>query len=223
MTRVAKRYGAEEALADLDWKWVKASSASCMRRRAPERPRCSGCLTWKSSPPRARSRWGASFPGAPARASARKLRRTLGVVYEDFKLLEDRDVFENVALVLRTQGVWDRPTLERRVEEALARVGLPGRGRSLPRELSGGQKQRAAIARAIVHQPLVLLADEPTGSLDPRSASEIIDLLFEIHASGAAVVLATKDEPLAERLGARGVRVVDLVEGRLVPYVGGAV
>jgi ABC-type ATPase involved in cell division len=64
----------------------------------------------------------------------------------------------------------------------------------------------------------VLLADEPTGSLDPRSASEIIDLLFEIHASGAAVVLATKDEPLAERLGARGVRVVDLIEGRLVPY-----
>ncbi len=217
MTRVAKRYGSEEALADLDWEVGEGEFCVVHAPSGAGKTTLLRLLTMEILPNEGEVQVGSFVSGRASKGQRGQLRRTLGVVYEDFKLLEDRDLFENVALVLRTQGVWDRPTLERRVEEALARVGLPGRGRSFPRELSGGQKQRAAIARAIVHQPLVLLADEPTGSLDPKASAEVLDLLFEIHAGGAAVVLATNDEPLADRLGARGIRVVDLVGGRLVP------
>lgn len=217
MTRVAKRYGAEEALADLDWEVGEGEFCVVHAPSGAGKTTLLRLLTMEILPTEGQVQVGSFVSGRVSKGQRTQLRRTLGVVWEDFKLLQDRDIFENVALVLRTQGEWDRNKLQSRVEEALARVGLPGRGRSFPRELSGGQKQRAAIARAIIHQPLVLLADEPTGSLDPRSASEIVDLLFEIHASGAAVVLATKDEPLAARLAQR-VRVVDLVGGRIVPY-----
>jgi cell division transport system ATP-binding protein len=221
MTRVAKRYGAEEALADLDWEVGEGEFCVVHAPSGAGKTTLLRLLTMEILPTEGQVQVGSFVSGRASKGQRTQLRRTLGVVYEDFKLLPDRDVFENVALVLRTQGVWDKAKLASRVEEALARVGLPGRGRSLPRELSGGQKQRVAIARAIVHQPLVLLADEPTGSLDPRSAGEILDLLFEIHAGGSAVVLATKDEALAERLSARGVRVVDLVNGKLVTLSGG--
>jgi cell division transport system ATP-binding protein len=203
MTRVAKRYGAQEALADLDWEVGEGEFCVVHAPSGGGKTTLLRLLTMEILPTEGQVQVGSFVSGRVSKGQRTQLRRTLGVVWEDFKLLEDRDIFENVALVLRTQGEWDRNKLQSRVEEALARVGLPGRGRSFPRELSGGQKQRAAIARAIIHQPLVLLADEPTGSLDPRSASEIIDLLFEIHASGAAVVLATKDEPLAMRLAER--------------------
>jgi cell division transport system ATP-binding protein len=221
MSGVTKRYGAEEALNDLDWEVAEGEFCVVHAPSGAGKTTLLRLLTMEILPTEGQVQVGSFVSGRASKGQRTQLRRTLGVVYEDFKLLEDRTVFENVALVLRTQGVWDRATLERRVEEALARVGLPGRGRSFPRELSGGQKQRVAIARAIVHQPLVLLADEPTGSLDPRSAGEILDLLFEIHAGGSAVVLATKDEALAERLSARGVRVVDLVNGKLVTLSGG--
>jgi len=217
MTRVAKRYGAEEALADLDWEVGEGEFCVLHAPSGAGKTTMLRLLTLEELPTEGQVQVGSFVSGRAGKGQRTQLRRTLGVIYEDFKLLGDRDVFENVALVLRAQGVWDRPTLERRVEEALARVGLPGRGRSFPRELSGGQKQRVAIARAIVHKPLVLLADEPTGSLHAKAADEVLDLLFEIHAGGASVVLATNDEALAARLATRGVRVMDLVGGRLVP------
>src|SRR5204862_3552468 len=106
----------------------------------------------------------------------------------------DRDLFENIALVLRISGVWKRPELARRVDESLAEVGLPNRARAFPHELSAGEKQRAAIARALVNRPLVVLADEPTGNLDTAAGAEVLELLLHVHAAGTAVIVATHNE-----------------------------
>ena len=216
MTRVAKRFGAEEALADLDWEVGEGEFCVLHAPSGAGKTTMLRLLTMEELPTEGQVQVGSFVSGRSSRGQRAQLRRTLGVVFEDFKLLEDRDLFENIALVLRTQGVWDAPTLHTRVEEVLARVGLVGRGRSFARETSAGQKQRAAIARAIVNRPLVLVADEPTGNLDAKSTTEILDLLFEVHAAGTAVVLATNNEELANRLGARGARVFELAGGRIV-------
>ena len=133
------------------------------------------------------------------------LRRHLGVVFQDFKLLPDRDVFENVALALRVSGV-PEPRLKERVVEVLALTGLSHRQRSLPHELSGGEQQRVAIARAVANEPYVLLADEPTGNLDPETSQGILRLFQDIHALGATVIMATHDEPLIQNLPYRRIR-----------------
>ena len=220
MSGVVKRYPAETALADLDWEVGEGEFCVVHAPSGAGKTTLFKLLTMEELPTQGSVQVGSFVSGRAGKGQRTQLRRTLGVVFEDFKLLEDRNLFENIALVLRTQGVWDRATLYSRVEESLARVGLAGRSRSLPRELSGGQKQRAAIARAIVNHPLVVLADEPTGNLDPRAASEIFDLLWEIHRGGAAVILATNDDVLARGQGSRGARVLDLVDGRLVPMPG---
>ena len=216
MTRVAKRYAAEQALADLDWEVGEGEFCVVHGPSGAGKTTLLRLLTMEELPTEGQIQVGSFVSGRSSRGQRAQLRRTLGVVFEDFKLLDDRNLFENIALVLRTQGVWDGATLHGRVEEVLARVGLAGRGRSFPRELSAGQKQRAAIARAIVNRPLVLVADEPTGKLDPKSAADILTLLFEVHAAGTAVVLATNSEELAARLGARGARVFELAGGRIV-------
>jgi len=220
MTRVVKRYPSETALADLDWEVGENEFCVVHAPSGAGKTTLFKLLTMEELPTEGAVQVGSFVSGRSGKGQRAQLRRTLGVVFEDCKLLEDRNLFENVALVLRTQGVWDGATLHSRVEETLASVGLAGRSRSFPRELSGGQKQRAAIARAIVNHPLVVLADEPTGNLDPRAASEILDLLWEIHRAGAAVILATNDDALARAQAARGARVLDLVEGRLVPMSG---
>jgi cell division transport system ATP-binding protein len=219
MTGVVKRYPAETALADLDWEVGEGEFCVVHAPSGAGKTTLFKLLTMEELPTEGSVQVGSFVSGRAGKGQRTQLRRTLGVVFEDFKLLADRNLFENVALVLRTQGVWDSATLHARVEETLARVGLAGRSRALPRELSGGQKQRAAIARAIINRPLIVIADEPTGNLDPRAAGEIVDLLWEIHRAGAAVILATNDDVLARAQGVRGARVLDLVGGRLVPMV----
>lgn len=137
------------------------------------------------------------------------LRRRIGVVYQDFRLLSDKTVFDNIAYVLRMTGVLDAPTLQRVVLRLLTQVSLYHKRNSFPDELSGGEQQRAAIARALVHEPRILLADEPTGNLDTVSATEVLELFRRVHTAGATVVVATHDEALAARYATRAI----LLEG----------
>ncbi len=125
------------------------------------------------------------------------LRRQLGVIFQDFKLLEDRNVYDNVAFALQVTGA-KRKDLKRKVLRALANVGLSHKRYKMPHELSGGEQQRVAIARALVNDPFILVADEPTGNLDPVTTQGIMDLLEKINARGTAVLMATHNYALFE-------------------------
>ncbi len=124
-----------------------------------------------------------------------KLRRQMGFVFQDFKLLDDRTVFENLSFVLSVTGCPYRQ-IKKKVFESLALVDLSHKSRNMPGELSGGEKQRVAIARAILNDPALLLADEPTGNLDPQTSSEILQLLKKINSRGTSVLIATHDYSL---------------------------
>jgi cell division transport system ATP-binding protein len=139
------------------------------------------------------------------------LRRQFGLVFQDHKLLYDRNVFDNVALPLRIVG-FDAADIPGRVSAALDKVGLLERSRSQPIALSGGEQQRLCIARAIVHRPAIVLADEPTGNLDPDYAAAIADLLQSLNRAGVTVVIATHDPAISERLQPRR---IELRAGRL--------
>ncbi len=119
------------------------------------------------------------------------LRRKLGIVFQDFQLLMDRSVNENLFFVMRSTGWKDKREMQKRLLEVLAKVNLGNKGAKMPHQLSGGEQQRIAIARALVNDPEVILADEPTGNLDPESSEGIISLLMDISKTGRAVVIAT--------------------------------
>jgi cell division transport system ATP-binding protein len=138
------------------------------------------------------------------------LRRNVGVVFQDFRLLRDRTVAQNVAFALEVINKPQR-TIKRVVPEVLEMVGLEGKANRLPGELSGGEQQRVAIARAFVNRPLVLLADEPTGNLDSQNGAQVMELLGELHAGGATIVMVTHDP----RYLAQVRRTVHLFDGRL--------
>ncbi|MFH1531137.1 MAG: cell division ATP-binding protein FtsE [Pseudomonadota bacterium] len=126
------------------------------------------------------------------------LRRNIGVVFQDFKLLESRTVFQNIALGLEILG-WSRRDIRTRVGQLLERLGLERLANHRPREISGGEQQRVAIARALVNNPPILIADEPTGSVDPDLAVEIMDLLVDAQRKGTTVLVATHNLGLIER------------------------
>ena len=149
------------------------------------------------------------------RTSIPKLRRKIGVVFQDFKLLDDRNVFENVAFA---QRVIEKSTREinRNVPAVLSIVGLSHKYNSFPSELSGGEKQRVAVARALVNNPMILLADEPTGNLDPKNSWEIMTLLGEINKRGTTVIVVTHNE---EIVNAMQKRVIKMDKGHLISDV----
>ena len=140
-----------------------------------------------------------------------KLRRTLGVIFQDFRLIEDMTVYENVAFAMRVVGASNR-NIRKRVPYVLKLVGLETCGNRLPRELSGGEQQRVAIARALVNSPKIIIADEPTGNLDPAKSLEIMLLLQKINELGTTVLVVTHEKEL---VNAFSKRVVSLNEGVL--------
>jgi cell division transport system ATP-binding protein len=139
------------------------------------------------------------------------LRRQLGIVFQDFKLLEDRNVYDNVAFALFVTNT-RRSEIKKKVLHVLADVGLSHKLYHMPHELSGGEQQRVVIARALVNEPIVLLADEPTGNLDPVSSSEIMDLLTKINMRGTAILMATHNYDIVKKYPAR---VIQLKDGKL--------
>jgi len=140
------------------------------------------------------------------------LRRKLGIIFQDFQLLEDRNVGENLDFVLRATGNNDKQTNENRILQVLERVELISKLKSLPHQLSGGEQQRIAIARALLNDPEVILADEPTGNLDPETSNGIMKLLLEISESGKSVIMATHNYSLINKFPGK---VVKCEEGTL--------
>ena len=124
------------------------------------------------------------------------LRRKIGIVFQDFKLLSDRTVFENLEFVLKATGWKDKTAMKDKITEVLEKVGIQNKYYKRPHELSGGEQQRVAIARALLNDPELILADEPTGNLDPKTSLEVMELLNQIHQSGKTILMATHDYQL---------------------------
>jgi cell division transport system ATP-binding protein len=144
------------------------------------------------------------------------LRRKLGIVFQDFQLLTDRTVNDNLLFVMKATGWTDAKRMDQRIQAVLEKVGLGNKGYKMPHELSGGEQQRVSIARALVNEPDLILADEPTGNLDPETTGEIVDLLYSISQSlgedgrpDRAVIMATHDYTYMKKLNARVVRCHD--------------
>lgn len=138
------------------------------------------------------------------------LRRKLGIIFQDFQLLSDRDVFQNLDFVLRATG-WKR-NRAKRIDEVLEKVGMSDKRHAMPHRLSGGEFQRVAIARALLNNPDIILADEPTGHLDPKTTDDIVSLLYNLVEAGRTVLLATHDHSLMQRYPGR---VLECADGHL--------
>ncbi len=127
------------------------------------------------------------------------LRKEMGIIFQDFQLLHDRTIYKNLQFVLKATGWKDKKKADARIDEVLTEVGLQDRKDRMPHELSGGEQQRIAIARAILNKPRIIIADEPTGNLDPETASNIVNLLKQISLSGSAVIMTTHNIPMLDK------------------------
>lgn len=137
------------------------------------------------------------------------LRRRIGIVFQDFQLLTDRTVYDNLLFVLRATGWKDREAIEKRIEEVLKEVGMLNKSYKMPHELSGGEQQRIVIARALLNRPKLILADEPTGNLDPDTARQIVNTLHSIATSGTAVIMATHNHGFLNEFPAKVYHCID--------------
>ena len=145
------------------------------------------------------------------------MRRTIGVVFQDFRLIEKKTVYENIEVAMRAVGATTRE-IQRRIPYVLDLVGLMGKGGRLPTQLSGGEQQRVAIARALVNNPSMIIADEPTGNLDPARSLEIMSLLEKINDMGTTILVVTHERELVNRFGKR---VVAIESGRIISDAAG--
>ncbi len=140
------------------------------------------------------------------------LRRKIGVVFQDFKLLPTRNVFENIAFALEVSGMTNKE-IKRTVPKVIELVGLQGKEKSFPHELSGGEQQRVAIARAVVRQPKILVADEPTGNLDPKHSWDIVSILEKINQYGTTVIMTTHNQEIVSKLQRR---IINIEGGKVI-------
>ena len=209
---VNKTYGQIEALAGVNFRIAKGEFVSLVGPSGAGKSTIVKLLIREETPTKGQimvanrditqlSRWELPF-----------YRRQLGVVFQDFRLLPNKSVYENVAFALEVSDATNEE-IQKKVPAVLDLVGMLQRADNFPRELSGGEKQRAAIARALVHDPKILIADEPTGNLDPVNTWEIIELLFKINQQGTMVILATHDKEIVDTLKKR---VITLRAGRVV-------
>jgi len=131
------------------------------------------------------------------------LRRKVGIVFQDFQLLIDRNIAENLVFAMKATGWTDSAKIKQRLSEVLLKVGLGAAGNKMPHQLSGGEQQRVVIARALINEPAILFADEPTGNLDPQVADEIMELFIQINRSGTAILMATHNHNFLQKYPAR--------------------
>ncbi len=137
------------------------------------------------------------------------LRRKLGIVFQDFKLLPDRNVYNNLLFVLKATGWAEKEAMHRKIEEVLDRVGMLSHARKMPHQISGGEQQRIAIARALLNDPDLILADEPTGNLDPQTSVEVMEVLQKINKNGRTIIMATHDYALLLKYPAKTLKCED--------------
>ena len=225
LEHVSKSYGERIALSDLtlsfdpgEWVFVLgpsgAGKSTLLRVLALAEKTTSGRVEVDSG--------GLHPEGSDSPLSGRRLRRLVGVLGQEFRLLADRTVYENVALACQISGIWDRAAIRERVNPLLDQMGIRGKEALYPTDLSAGEKQRAALARAMARHPKLLVADEPTGNLDPAAAGQIFALLSEIRSRGTLVLVATHAEDWVRRYPGRVIRLErgilrsDQVEGEPV-------
>lgn len=134
------------------------------------------------------------------------LRRKIGIVFQDFKLLPDRTVYKNLEFALKATGWQDNKEIQLKIEEVLDKVSMRGKAEKMPHQISGGEQQRVAIARALLNDPDLILADEPTGNLDPQTSSEVMQLLREINQNGKTIIMATHDYALIMKFPAKTIK-----------------
>ena len=209
---VSKSYGAMKALVDVSFKIEPNEFVSLVGRSGAGKSTILKLLIGEDKTTKGRVIFG-SYEISRLRMSALpKLRRHIGFIFQDFRLLAQRNAYENVAFALEVAG-YPQSDIKELVPQAFHMVGLVNKMKNYPSELSGGERQRLAIARAMIHHPEVVVADEPTGNLDPFNKWEIIKLLVKINELGTTVILATHDKEVINNLGRR---VITLDSGRVV-------
>jgi cell division transport system ATP-binding protein len=209
---VSKRYGHHLVLDHVTLKFYKGEFLSLVGPSGAGKSTLIKCLTLQERPDEGRIIVAGRDITLLRRRELPYYRRKVGIVFQDFKLLGSKTVYENVAFALEVSNVPNRE-IRQRVNLILETVGMFSKRDNFPHELSGGEQQRAAIARALVHDPKILIADEPTGNLDPVNTWEIIELLFKINKSGTMVILATHDREIVDTLKKR---VVTMRAGKIV-------
>lgn len=212
LTDVSKTYRSGEALSHVSFELAKGEFMFLAGHSGAGKSTMLKLISMTERPTSGEVRVSGYISSTIKKRELPKLRRRLGIVFQDFRLLPDRTAEANIAFALEVTGAPQR-TIGAKVSRLLMQVGLASKATAFPHELSGGEQQRIAIARALVNDPFVLLADEPTGNLDEKATHAIYLLLREINASGTAVIMATHDVSLIERTG---LRFLEMDKGKLV-------
>lgn len=211
-SKVSKFYNGSAALDNVSFKIQPHEFVSLIGKSGAGKSTIIKLLIGEERPSRGRVVFGEHDVGILKPKDMPEFRRQTGVIFQDFRLLTKKTAFENVAFALEVEGR-SQGEINNLVPQALDMVGLRDKLRHFPPQLSGGEKQRVAIARAMIHRPKVLIADEPTGNLDPQNAWEVIRLLVKINELGSTVILATHNREIVDSLGQR---VITLDQGRVM-------